>query len=104
MPNGELNTEMFEFPAMVYPGMFDRELQATINFSGQQITVIVSNDDVVLKEMPPEDTGSVGKLIVSLVDADDRGFLIDLPGEPLGASRRFRIPKEELMEALSSVG
>ena len=103
MPNGELNTEFLEFPAMVYPGMFDRELQATISFSGQEITVIVSSDDVVLEGMPPQDTGSVGKLIVSLVDANDRGFLIDLPGEPLGASRRFRIPNRELREALSSV-
>jgi hypothetical protein len=101
MPNGELNTELLEIPATVYPGMFDRELQATIIFRGREITIIVSHDDVVLERMPPPEDGLVGLLKVHLVDADDRGLLIDLPGEPLGASRRFRVPESEFREAFA---
>ena len=49
------------------------ELQATFRFRGREITVIVSHDDVLLERMPPEEDGSVGKLLVYLVDANDRG-------------------------------
>ena len=101
MPNGELNTKLLEIPATVYPGMFDRELQATINFLGRKITTIVSHDDVVLDKIPPPETGLVGMLKVYLVDTDDKGLLIDLPGEPLGAMRRFRIPKGEFERAFT---
>ena len=99
--NGNLNTEVLEIPARVYPGMFDREFQATITVCGREITVIVSSDDVVLQRTPSE-AGVAGKLKVFLVDADDRGLLIDLPGEPLGTTRRFRIPRGQFREAFAS--
>ena len=46
--NGDLNTEVLEIPAKVYPGMFEREFQATITVHGLEITVIVSGDDIIL--------------------------------------------------------
>jgi hypothetical protein len=93
--NNELNTEVLEIPATVYPGMFEREFQVAIKIRGREIIVIVSGDDVIFAEARPSETGSKGRLRVFLVDADERGFLIDLPGEPLGISRRFRIPSKE---------
>ena len=102
-PNGELTPQWLEIPAKIYPGMFERELQATIEISGKEVTVIVSRDDVVLeKTVSPvlPDTGVPGKLLVSLLDEDDEtGLLISLPGEPLGFNRRFRVGKEELKAA-----
>ena len=99
--NGDLNTQVLEIPAKVYPGMFEREFQATITIRGREITVIVSRDDVSFERTPSE-AGVAGKLRVFLVDADDRGLLIDLPGEPLGTTRRFRIPTGQLGQAFSS--
>jgi hypothetical protein len=93
--NNELDTGMLEIPATVYPGMFDREFQVAVNIRGREIIVIVSGDDVIFAEARPSETGSKGRLRVFLVDADDRGFLFDLPGEPLGISRRFRISNKE---------
>lgn len=101
MPNGELSTESLEIPATVFPGMFEREFQATIIYRGRPITVIVSPDDVVLEGAIPSDAGSAGRLRVYLVDADDKGLLIDLPGEPLGWSRRLRVPEDEFEEAFA---
>lgn len=83
--------ETVEIDAEIYPGMFDREFQATIVIQGKRITVIVSSDDIVLGQAPPSATGTKGKLRVLLVDTDEKGSLFDLPGEPLGVSRRFRI-------------
>ena len=99
--NGDLNTQVLEIPAKVYPGMFDREFQATITIYGREITVIVSRGDVTFQRTPSE-MGVAGKLKVFLVDADDSGWLIDLPGEPLGANRRFRIPSGQFREAFAS--
>ena len=99
--NGDLNTEVLEIPAKVYPGMFEREFQATITVHGLEITVIVSGDDIILDRSPSE-AGVAGKLKVFLVDADDKGLLIDLPGEPLGATRRFRIPSGQIRAFLAS--
>ena len=92
--NGDLNTEVLEIPAKVYPGMFEREFQATISVLGLAITVIVSTDDVIFEGTLSE-AGVNGKLKVFLVDSDDKGLLIDLPGEPLGTTRRFRIPSAQ---------
>ncbi len=92
--NGDLNTKVLEIPAKVYPGMFDREFQATITVHGLAITVFVSSDDVTFEGTPSE-AGVTGKLKVFLVDSDDRGLLIDLPGEPLGTTRRLRIPSAQ---------
>jgi hypothetical protein len=100
--NNELDTGMLEIPATVYPGMFDREFQVAVNIRGREIIVIVSGDDVTLDEARPSETGSKGRLRVFLVTADERGFLLDLPGEPLGATRRFRIPSEELKGLLAA--
>ena len=99
--NSELNTEVREIPATVYPGMFDREFQVAVRIRGQEIIVIVSGDDVILAEARPSEAGSKGKLRVFLVTADKKGFLFDLPGEPLGTTRRFRVPKAELGEFLA---
>ncbi len=99
--NGDLNTKVLEIPAKVYPGMFEREFQATITVHGLAITVIVSTDDVIFEGTPSE-AGVNGKLKVFLVDSDDRGLLIDLPGEPLGTTRRFRIPSAQAGELFAS--
>ena len=93
--NSELDTGILEIPATVYPGMFDREFQVAVKIRGRQIIVIASSNDVIFAEARPSETGSKGRLRVFLVDADDRGFLFDLPGEPLGISRRFRISSKE---------
>lgn len=93
--NGELDTGTFEIPAKVYPGMFEREYQVTIQILGREITVIVSSDDIELKAKPVEQ-GVEGKLKVALVAADEASVLIDLPGEPLGTSRRFKVPRTEM--------
>ena len=99
--NRELDTEVLEIPATVYPGMFDREFQAAVNIHGREIVVIVSGDDVILAEARPSETGSKGKLRVFVVIADDKSVLFDLPGEPLGFSRRFRVLSAELKQILS---
>lgn len=91
MANGELHTEHLEVPARVYPGMFDREVQATVVIEGHEITVIASPDDVVLEDGAPSENGTKARLRVAVVQADQNSLLIDLPGEPLGASRRFRV-------------
>ena len=100
--NRELDTEVLEIPATVYPGMFDREFQAAVKIRGREIIVIVSGDDVIFAEARPSETGSKGRLRVFLVTADDKGFLLDLPGEPLGTTRRFRVPSGELKEFLTA--
>jgi len=100
--NRELDTGVLEIPATVYPGMFDREFQAAVKIGGREIIVIVSGDDLILAEVAPSETGSKGKLRVFLVTADDRGFLLDLPGEALGTTRRFRVPTGELEELLGT--
>jgi len=100
--NGELSTEVLEIPAKVYPGMFDRELQATVVIRGRAINLIVSGDDVVLGDEPPSEAGASGKIRVFLVDADAEGLLIDLPGEPLGTSRRIRISREDFKHVFTT--
>lgn len=100
--NGGLDTGTLEVPAKVYPGMFEREFQATTKIQGRVVTVIVSGGDIIVDRIPPPEAGVSGKLRVFLVDADEGHFLIDLPGEPLGTSRRFRIPKAELSKAFAS--
>jgi len=99
--SNELDTGVLEIPATVYPGMFDREFQVAVRIRGREIIVIVSGDDVILAEAGPSEAGSKGKLRVFLVTADKKGFLFDLPGEPLGTTRRFRVPKAELGEFLA---
>lgn len=94
--SNELDTGVLEIPATVYPGMFDREFQVSVKIGGQEITVIVSGDHVIWAGAAPSEAGSKGKLKVFLVTADKDRFLFDLPGEPLGAARRFRVPRAEL--------
>lgn len=99
--NPELNTEVLEVPATVYPGMFERELQATLKIQGQEVTVLVSPSDVIVERVP-SDAGIRGKLKIFLVGADERSIVIDLPGEPLGTYRRFRIPKAQFEQAFAT--
>jgi hypothetical protein len=100
--NRDLDTEVIEVPAKVYPGTFERELQATVNIQGQEVTVIVSSGDVVIEETPPPESGILGKLNVLLVGADEQSVVVDLPGEPLGTYRRFRIPRAQLRDAFAA--
>ena len=93
MSNEPLGTEIAGLQAQVYPGMFDEEVQATIKVGGREITVVTSLDDVVLETPRPSDSGSPGKLKVYLVDATEDSFLVDLPGEALGTTKRVKVER-----------
>lgn len=88
MSNEPLGIEIGGIQAQVFPGMFDEEVQATIKIGEREITVLASREDVVLETPRPSNAGSPGKLKVYLVDATKDGFLIDLPGEALGTTKR----------------
>lgn len=92
MSNEELRSEIAAVAANVYPGMFDEEVQATIKVGDREVTVFTSKSNVVTDRAPSE-TGTPGRLKVYLVDVSEKGFLIDLPGEALGATRRLRVDK-----------
>jgi hypothetical protein len=91
MSTEELRPEIAGIDAKVYPGMFEDEVQATIKIDNQEITVLASKSDVVMDGPTPTAEGTPGKLKVYLVDASPKGFLVDLPGEALGSTKRVRI-------------
>ena len=93
MSNEELRSEVAAVPANIYPGMFDEEVQATIKVGGREVTVFTAKSNVVTDKAPSE-KGTPGRLKVYLVDVSEKGFLIDLPGEALGATRRVRVAKD----------
>lgn len=90
--NGDLGA-MLRIPAKIYPGMFERECEVTVTVRGREVNVIVPTDYVTL-EGSASDEGTEGLLIVPIVDVIGGDYLIDLPGEALGVSRRMKIPKD----------
>jgi len=76
-----------KIPAMIYRGMFDREVQVTVEIGREQINLIVSVDSVEISE-PPNDQGIKGVLCAEIVEKTRDGLLIDLPGEVQGVSSR----------------
>src|SRR3954469_25901093 len=96
----ELKTELGRLDAQVYPGMFSNEVQATINVNGKEVTVITSREHVELDaNLQPTDAGTKGKLKVYLVEATENGYLVDLPGEALGTSKRIIVDRSAIKRA-----
>lgn len=79
---------IIEIPATIYPGMFEGEVQVTVNIGGEAINLIVSTDLVVPTTAELNDEGVQGQLKVEIVQRIEEGFLIHLPGEVQGASNR----------------
>ena len=77
-----------KIPATIYRGMFDREVQVTVEIGQKQINLIVSIDSVEISE-PPNDEGVKGILCAEIVEKTGDELLIDLPGEVQGVSSRM---------------
>jgi hypothetical protein len=80
---------IIKIPATIYPGMFEGEVQVTVQIAGESINLIVSTDSVEM-EHAPSDSGTRGQLRAEIVQRIDDGFLIHLPGEVQGASNRMQ--------------
>jgi hypothetical protein len=80
---------IIKIPATIYPGMFDGEVQVTVQIGDESINLIVSTDSVDM-EHPPSENGTKGQLRAEIVQKLEGGFLIDLPGEVQGVSNRLQ--------------
>jgi hypothetical protein len=78
---------IIRIPATIYPGMFEGEVQVTVEIAGKKINLIVSTDSVEMQDLPSE-TGGKGLLLAEIVQKVGDRLLIDLPGEVQGASNR----------------
>lgn len=87
--------ETVRVPATIFPGVFDREYQATVSLSGRTINVTVSEDFVEFKESPDEN-GVSGFLKVNVVDITGETVIVALPGEVQGATSRATTTRGEL--------
>ena len=76
-----------KIPAVIYTGMFDREVQVTVEIGQEKINLMVPIDSVEMSE-PPNDRGVKGLLCAEIVAKTKDGLLIDLPGEVQGVSSR----------------
>lgn len=88
-------SETVKVSATIYPGVFDREYQATVSLSGRVINVTVSEDFVEFKETPNEN-GVAGYLKVNVVDIKGEKVIVALPGEVQGASSRATTTRREM--------
>jgi hypothetical protein len=97
MAENELKTETAALEADVFPGMFEDEVQATVKVDNKEVTVITSRKDVDIGDVAkPSATGTSGRLKVYLVEASEKGYLIDLPGEALGSTKRLRVNRSQI--------
>ena len=80
---------IIKFHATIYPGMFEGEVQVTVKIDDEEINLIVSTDSVEISEAPTDD-GVQGLLRAEIVERNEDGLLIDLPGEVQGASSRIQ--------------
>ena len=79
---------IIKIPAKIYPGMFEGEVQVTVEIGGEEINLIVSVDFVDMPEENLTDDGVAGELHIEIVEKIPSGYLVHLPGEVQGASNR----------------
>ena len=89
MPSNGEGPEIIEIPAVIYPGMFEGELQVSVKIEGEEINLMVSPDSVKLTTSP-NDKGVEGTLLAQVVQRTADEVLIHLPGEVQGASNRIQ--------------
>ena len=96
--NGQsLGVAAVDIPCRVYPGMFDREYQVTVELPGHGKLVTFAPKGYVKipggGEVGPE--GADGSVLAAIVEdiegADD--LVVQLPGDAMPSGSRVRVPK-----------